>query len=56
MECVIKINMFDNTKPVAANAQRVSWHMLEIIPKVAVLMFASLPQGDRVSCETAQLG
>lgn len=49
--------MFDNTRPVAANAQRVSWHMFEMIPNVAdVIMFAAPPQGDGVSCETAQLG
>lgn len=46
----------DNTRPVAANAQRVSCHMFEKIPNVPVIMFAGLPQGDGVLCETAQLG
>lgn len=48
MECVIKINTFDNTRPVAANAQRVPRHMFEMIPDAAVVMFARLPQGDGV--------
>lgn len=48
--------MFDNIRPVAANTQHVSWHMFEMIPNVTVLMFAGLPQGDGVSCETAQFG
>lgn len=41
--------MFDNTRPVAANAQRASWHMFEMIPNAAVIMFARLAQGDGVS-------
>lgn len=30
----------------AANAQRGPWHMFEMIPNVAVLMFAAAPGGD----------
>lgn len=49
MECVIKINMFDSKRPVAGNTLHVSWHMLEMIQNVAVVVFAALPQGDGVS-------
>lgn len=44
--------MFDNTVPVATNAQCVSWHMFEPNPNVLVIMFAGLHQGDGDFCET----
>lgn len=40
MECVIEINTFDNTRPVAANAQRAPWHMFETIPDAAAVTFS----------------
>lgn len=40
--------MFDNTRPAAANAQRVSGHMFEMMPNVSVIMFARPSQGDGV--------
>lgn len=45
-------NMFDNTVPVATNAQCVSWHMFEPNPNVLVIMFAGLHRGDgEVTCQ-----
>lgn len=41
--------MFDNTRPAAANAQRVSWHMFDTIPNATAVTFARLAQGDGVS-------
>lgn len=44
--------MFDNTVPVATNAQCVSWHMFEPNPNVLVIMFAGLHRGDgEVTCQ-----
>lgn len=49
--------MFDNTRPVAANARRVSSsRVFETAPERRKRLRESPPQGDGVSCETARLG